>query len=58
MENIRLQLNAQPKVIDLYAGAGGLTLGADASAVLPETARLLGFTALMLTSAFLLFRRR
>ena len=28
MENIRLQLNAQPKVIDLYAGAGGLSLGA------------------------------
>lgn len=28
MENVRLQLNAQPKVIDLYAGAGGLSLGA------------------------------
>lgn len=28
MDNIRLQLNAQPKVIDLYAGAGGLSLGA------------------------------
>ncbi|MDD5323282.1 MAG: DNA cytosine methyltransferase [Methylococcales bacterium] len=28
MENIQLQLNAQPKVIDLFAGAGGLSLGA------------------------------
>lgn len=28
MENIRRQLDAQPKVIDLYAGAGGLSLGA------------------------------
>lgn len=28
MKNIRLQLNAQPKVIDLYAGVGGLSLGA------------------------------
>ena len=28
MKNIRLQLDAQPKVIDLYAGAGGLSLGA------------------------------
>ena len=35
-----------------------LPRGADASAVLPETARLLGFAALMLASAFLLFRRR
>lgn len=28
MDNVRLQLDAQPKVIDLYAGAGGLSLGA------------------------------
>jgi DNA (cytosine-5)-methyltransferase 1 len=28
MDNVRLQLNAQPKIIDLYAGAGGLSLGA------------------------------
>lgn len=32
--------------------------GGDASNVLPEVARLLGFAALMLASAFLLFRRR
>ena len=32
--------------------------GGDVSAVLPETTRLLGFAALMLASAFLLFRRR
>lgn len=28
MDNIQLQLSVQPKVIDLYAGAGGLSLGA------------------------------
>lgn len=28
MDNVRFQLNSQPKVIDLYAGAGGLSLGA------------------------------
>lgn len=28
MVNVQLQLKAQPKVIDLYAGAGGLSLGA------------------------------
>ncbi len=28
MDNVRLQHDAQPKVIDLYAGAGGLSLGA------------------------------
>jgi DNA (cytosine-5)-methyltransferase 1 len=28
MDNVRFQLDAQPKVIDLYAGAGGLSLGA------------------------------
>lgn len=28
MENLRRQLDTQPKVIDLYAGAGGLSLGA------------------------------
>jgi len=28
MDNVQLQLKAQPKVIDLYAGAGGLSLGA------------------------------
>ncbi|MDD2684693.1 MAG: DNA cytosine methyltransferase [Gallionella sp.] len=28
MENVQLHLNSQPKIIDLYAGAGGLSLGA------------------------------
>lgn len=28
MKNVQLRLNSQPKIIDLYAGAGGLSLGA------------------------------
>ena len=35
-----------------------LLRGADIATVLPESARLLGFAALMLVSAYLLFRRR
>ena len=35
-----------------------LLRGADSSTVLPERARLIGFAALMLVSAYLLFRRR
>jgi ABC-2 type transport system permease protein len=34
-----------------------LLRGADASAVLPRIARLCGFSALMMTGAYLLFRR-